>query len=87
MDRAWTTRQRERTERWHAVGDNPSLVQQRNEAIEPVLALPPEQRINGIVKTVNHVHSVLSEVPAPASTALQQRIETFTRSPLQALPR
>lgn len=57
------------------------------EAIAPVLALPPEQRINGIVKTVNHVHSVLSSVPAVESTTLQQEIEAFTRTPLQALPR
>lgn len=56
------------------------------EALEPVLALPPGQRINGIVTSVNHVYAALTAVPAAAAVhALQERIEDFTTTPLRAL--
>lgn len=57
------------------------------EALDPVLSLPPEQRINGIVHSVNRVHAALSTMAAPTAAVLQQDIEAFTRTPLQALPR
>lgn len=57
------------------------------EAVGPVLALPPEQRINGIVHSVNRLHTTLSGIDAPPAAGLQQDIEVFTRVPLQALPR
>lgn len=58
------------------------------EAIAPVLTLPPEQRMAGIVKSLQHVHQALNQGPdADDARELQERIETFTRSPLQALPR
>jgi hypothetical protein len=59
------------------------------DALTPVLDLPSEQRINGIIKSVEHVHQVLSTAgPAnsPESRALQEHIEFFTRTPLKALP-
>jgi tetratricopeptide (TPR) repeat protein len=58
------------------------------EALTPVLELPPEQRINGIIKSVNHVHAALVQAPASSETRdLQERIEFFTRTPMAALPR
>jgi hypothetical protein len=58
------------------------------EALSPVLTLPPEQRINGIINSVQRVHRSL--IAAPVSTVgqdLQERIEFFTHTPLKALPR
>ncbi len=55
-------------------------------ALEPVLALPPKQRINGVVTSVNHVYTVLINTPAsPAARDLQERIEDFSATPLRAL--
>ncbi len=57
-------------------------------ALAPVLDLPPEQRINGIVHSVNRVHSALSPLrDIPLAVALQDGIEAYTRTPVHALPR
>ena len=57
------------------------------DAIAPVLELPAEQRIRGIVSSVQHVHTALRrpELP-PAGRELQEEIEVFTKTPLRALP-
>ena len=56
------------------------------EALEPVLTLPPDQRINGIVLSVNRVHRALSVIPpSNATQLLQERIEMFTANPITAL--
>ncbi|MEV0821082.1 hypothetical protein [Nonomuraea rubra] len=57
------------------------------EALTPVLDLPSDQRINGIIKSVEHVHQVLSKAPISGEAQrLQEHIEFFTRAPLKALP-
>ena len=57
------------------------------DAIAPVLELPAEQRIRGIISSVQHVHNALRrpELP-PAGRDLQEEIEVFTKTPLRALP-
>jgi hypothetical protein len=58
------------------------------EALEPVLTLPTEQRINGIILSVNRIHGKLIEaVPSHDARLLQERIETFTATPVAALRR
>jgi hypothetical protein len=52
-----------------------------------VLELPPEQRINGIVHSVNRVHRALDGTSSTVGTELQLRIEDYTRTPLSALAR
>lgn len=57
-------------------------------ATEPVLGLPPEQRINGIVRSVGRVHGALSRaVLGAAGRDLQEEIECYVRTPVRALPR
>lgn len=57
------------------------------EAIDPVLNLPPEQRMNGIIKSVDRVHTALRELPDSSEVReLQERIEFFSRTPMKALP-
>jgi tetratricopeptide (TPR) repeat protein len=57
------------------------------EAIRPVLELPAEQRIAGIIKSARHVHTALLRSPLAAdSLNLQEQIEAFTRVPVRALP-
>ena len=57
------------------------------DAIAPVLELPAEQRIRGIISSVQHVHTALRrpELP-PAGQELQEEIEVFAKTPLRALP-
>jgi hypothetical protein len=57
------------------------------EAVAAVLQLPAEQRIRGIISSVQHVHSALrqADVP-PAGRELQEEIEVFAKTPLRALP-
>ncbi|MFD5891129.1 hypothetical protein ACFWHQ_34910 [Streptomyces sp. NPDC060334] len=58
------------------------------EAVAPVLDLAPEQRINGIINCTQRVHQALRDSPlARDASSLQERIETFTRTPLKSLPR
>jgi hypothetical protein len=58
------------------------------DAIGPVLDLPAEQRINGIVASAQRVHAALAKSSdSTAATDLQLEIEAFTRMPLAALPR
>ncbi|MFI0454153.1 hypothetical protein [Actinomadura sp. 6N118] len=59
-----------------------------SEALAPVLDLPPELRINGIVNSVDRVHRALTAASESSiGTELQERIELFTHTPLKALPR
>jgi tetratricopeptide (TPR) repeat protein len=52
------------------------------EAVSPVLELPPQQRINGIVASVKRVADSAARSPlADASRGLQEEIEAFTRTP------
>ncbi|MGH3916811.1 MAG: hypothetical protein ACRDTC_25890 [Pseudonocardiaceae bacterium] len=58
------------------------------EALTTVLNLPVEQRINGIVHSVNRVHRALNHAPASTTTRdLQERIEIYTRTPVRGLAR
>lgn len=58
------------------------------EAVAPVLALPPQQRINGIIVSVNRVHAALAPMhEAAAAATLQEEIEAYIRTPLATLPR
>ncbi len=60
------------------------------DAVVPVLGLLPEQRINGIVHSVQRLHEAIarSDLGAdPAARDLQEEIETFTHTPASALPR
>ena len=59
------------------------------DALAPVFELPAEQRINGIIHSLNRVHRALTTVPStPASAGeLQERIEDYTRVPMRTLPR
>jgi hypothetical protein len=54
------------------------------EIVEPVLALPAEQRINGIVHSLNRVNRALNGTTSSDGLELQQSIEYFTRTPLRA---
>lgn len=62
-------------------------VEGARDAIAPVLELPAEQRIHGIISSVQHVHAALRrpELP-PAGRELQEEIEVFAKTPLRALP-
>lgn len=58
------------------------------EALAPVLKLPPEQRINGIVQSVYRVQTaVLRAGLAQDAADLIDAIEAFTRTPLSAITR
>jgi transcriptional regulator with XRE-family HTH domain len=58
------------------------------EALAPVLALPTDQRINGIIKSLQRVHHELNRGSLTEDgTALQEEIEAFTRTPACAPPR
>jgi len=61
-----------------------------NEALSPVLDLPPERRIGGIVTSVARVHAALRRKQystAPVARELREQIETFCQLPVAALPR
>jgi hypothetical protein len=56
------------------------------EALAPVLELDVEQRIGGIIKSVQHVHTTLVRSPlAEDSRQLQEEIEFFSRTPVRSL--
>jgi hypothetical protein len=58
------------------------------DALAPVLELPADRRINGIIASVKHVHQAIrrSDRRADADARdLQEEIESFTRVPMQAL--
>ena len=56
------------------------------EAILPVLQLPPDQRIGGIIKSAQHVQATLIRSPiAEESRELQEQIEAFTHTPVRAI--
>ena len=66
-----------------AVGE----IEGARDAVAPVLELPGEQRIRGIISSVQHVHTALRrpELP-PAGRDLQEEIEVFAKTPLRPLP-
>ena len=58
------------------------------DALAPVLDLPPEQRINGIVHSVNRAHRALNHTPtSDTARDLQERIESYVLTPVRALAR
>ncbi|MBV9142493.1 MAG: hypothetical protein JO115_16550 [Pseudonocardiales bacterium] len=58
------------------------------EALTPVLDLPAEQRINGIIHSVDRVHRALNQIPASTTAReLQERIESYALTPIRALTR
>jgi hypothetical protein len=58
------------------------------DALRPVLDLPTEQRINGIVQSVNRVHRALNHLPTSTTVReLQERIESYVLTPARALAR
>jgi hypothetical protein len=58
------------------------------EAMAPVLALPADHRINGIVHSARRVHRALrTSGPAGRARSLQEEIENFGRTPTHAYPR
>jgi hypothetical protein len=53
-----------------------------------VLDLPTEQRINGIVHSVNRVHRAFNHTPPNATTRdIQERIESYVLTPVRVLAR
>ena len=58
------------------------------DAIAPVLGLPTERRINGVVHSARRVHQALRQSGrADDARDLQEEIEMFTRTPMQTFPR
>jgi tetratricopeptide (TPR) repeat protein len=60
------------------------------EALSPVLDLPPERRIGGIVTSAARVHEALrspQHAASPVARLLREEIETFCQLPVAALPR
>ncbi|GAA1563611.1 hypothetical protein GCM10009789_15890 [Kribbella sancticallisti] len=58
------------------------------DAIAPVLGLPAERRINGVVHSARRVHQALRQSGrADDARELQEEIELFTRTPMQTFPR
>jgi hypothetical protein len=60
------------------------------DALQIVLDLPVEQRVNGIVASVQQVHTALCTArwaSTPAARVMRGEIEAFTQLPLRALPR
>ncbi|MGH8931378.1 MAG: XRE family transcriptional regulator [Egibacteraceae bacterium] len=61
-----------------------------DDALQPVLGLPPEQRIHGIVTSALRVHESLRDprfAGSPDARELQEKIEAFCQIPLSTLPR
>lgn len=58
-----------------------------SETLRPVLDLPPERRINGVIHSVQRVSKAIVHAGLAAEGHdLLDEIETFTRSPMRALP-
>jgi hypothetical protein len=58
------------------------------DAIAPVLDLPAERRINGVVHSARRVHQALRQSGrADDARELQEEIELFTRTPMQTFAR
>jgi hypothetical protein len=55
------------------------------EVIRPVLELPVDQRINGVIKCVSAVHRELRAVDASEASDLRDQIEAFTELPMKGL--
>lgn len=57
------------------------------EALAPVLALRPEQRIESVIHSTRRLHGALSHSPLAArSEGFQQELEAFMHTPLPILP-
>jgi hypothetical protein len=53
--------------------------------VQPVLALPAERRINGILASVRKVYAAITAAPASSGgTLLQEQIELFMHTPAAA---
>ncbi|MGC9671478.1 hypothetical protein ACNTMW_33665 [Planosporangium sp. 12N6] len=66
----------------------PDEVDAAAEALAPVLALPPQERINGVIHSVQRVHRALARSGLAADApALIDQIEGFSHTPLTALAR
>lgn len=61
------------------------------DALAPVLSMPVEERIDGVVRSVRRIYDALRAprlITAPKARTMRQEIETFTRIPAAAaLPR
>jgi hypothetical protein len=58
------------------------------DVLTPVLDLPVEQRINGVVQSVNRVHRTLMHMSTSIAVRdLRERIESYTRTPARMLAR
>jgi hypothetical protein len=57
------------------------------EALGPVLDLPPQMRIHGVLTTVVAVHRALTPAKSPVARDLQGEIEAYTRTPAAAITR
>lgn len=57
------------------------------EALDPVLGLPPQMRIHGVITTVGAVHRALTPATSPVARDLQGAIEAYTRTPAAAITR
>ncbi|MDX6284175.1 MAG: hypothetical protein QOH03_5246 [Kribbellaceae bacterium] len=58
------------------------------DALAPVLGLPAERRINGVVHSARRVHQALRQSGhGDDARELQEEIEMFTRTPMQTFPR
>lgn len=55
------------------------------DALTPVLDLPMDQRINGIVKCVSAVHRALRGTDAQEGADLRESIESFTQLPMKGI--
>jgi hypothetical protein len=63
-------------------------VEGAEDALAPVLELIPEQRINGVVHSVQRVHQAVTRAGlADDARGLIDQIEDFTHTPLKWLPR
>ncbi|WBQ05380.1 XRE family transcriptional regulator [Kribbella sp. CA-293567] len=57
------------------------------DALAPVLGLPAERRINGVVHSARRVHQALRQSGhGDDARELQEEIEMFTRTPMQTFP-
>lgn len=58
------------------------------DVLTPVLDLPVEQRINGVVQSVNRVHRTLMHMSTSIAVRdLRERIESYTQTPARMLAR
>lgn len=86
-ERAWEQVHRTRSIRWEVLAHHTEPARgDRRRCRCPRPGARSEQRINGIVHSVNRVHRALSHVPTSATTReLQEQIENYTQTPMRML--